>query len=205
MENKEHKDKNEEHIFIEREYEEGLEGELDEDGFFYTPNGSFWDPDYVYFNREGFDVHGGHYDDEKNYIPGEGWDEENLCYIDELNDYDDDFNEEEEEEEMEEKYVNKKGDALEDLVDDHFEYAEKLKKIFVEKGIRVEADFRNEKLGYKIRGAQLEKVPNMIIVGDNEVESNTVSARSRRNGDLGSMSIDDYMAMIDKEIEEKIF
>ena len=86
----------------------------------------------------------------------------------------------------------------------HFEYAEKIKKIFIEKGIRVEADFRNEKLGYKIRQGQLEKNPNMIIVGDNEVEAGTVSVRSRRNGDMGSMTIDEYVAFIEKEIEDKV-
>ncbi len=86
----------------------------------------------------------------------------------------------------------------------HFEYAEKIKKIFVEKGIRVEADMRNEKLGYKIRQGQLEKVPNMIIVGDNEVEAGTVSVRSRRNGDMGSMTIDEYVAFIEKEIADKV-
>ena len=86
----------------------------------------------------------------------------------------------------------------------HFEYAEKIKKIFIEKGIRVESDMRNEKLGYKIRQGQLEKVPNMIIVGDNEVEAGTVSVRSRRNGDMGSMTIDEYVAFIEKEIAEKV-
>ena len=86
----------------------------------------------------------------------------------------------------------------------HFEYAEKIKKIFIEKGIRVEADMRNEKLGYKIRQGQLEKVPNMIIIGDNEVEAGTVSARSRRNGDMGTMTIDEYVAFIEKEIADKI-
>ena len=86
----------------------------------------------------------------------------------------------------------------------HFEYAEKIKKIFIEKGIRVEADMRNEKLGYKIRQGQLEKVPNMIIVGDNEVEAGTVSVRSRRNGDMGTMTIDEYVAFIEKEIADKV-
>lgn len=86
----------------------------------------------------------------------------------------------------------------------HFDYAEKIKKIFIEKGIRVEADMRNEKLGYKIRSGQLEKVPNMIIVGDNEVEAGTVSVRSRRNGDMGSMTIDEYVAFIEKEIADKV-
>ncbi len=86
----------------------------------------------------------------------------------------------------------------------HFEYAEKIKKIFIQKGIRVEADMRNEKLGYKIRQGQLEKNPNMIIVGDNEVEAGTVSVRSRRNGDMGSMTIDEYVAFIEKEIADKV-
>ena len=76
----------------ERERNEQIKGELDEDGFFKTPNGFFWDPDYVYFNREGYDKHGGYYDDDLNYIPGEGWDEIKGCYQDEESD--DDYNEE---------------------------------------------------------------------------------------------------------------
>ena len=76
-------------VFIEKELTDEVEGEYDDDGFFVTPNGSFWDPDGVYFNSEGFDRHGGYYD-EKEYIPGEGWDEINNCYKDEYNDdYDD--------------------------------------------------------------------------------------------------------------------
>ena len=72
--------------FIEREWNENIEGELDEDGFFTTPNGSFWDPDYVYFNREGYDKHGGYYDENDIYVPGKSWDEENHCYSDEIED-----------------------------------------------------------------------------------------------------------------------
>ena len=68
--------------FVEREWNEGIEGKLDEYGFFYTPDGSFWDPDYVYFNKEGFDKHGGYYDKDREYIPGKGWDEINMCYYD---------------------------------------------------------------------------------------------------------------------------
>ena len=70
--------------FIEREWNESIEGSLDEDGFFVTPNGSFWDSDKVYFNREGYDKHGGYYDDDLNYIPGEGWDHIKGCYKDEI-------------------------------------------------------------------------------------------------------------------------
>ena len=69
-----------EHKFIERECNEDIEGELDELDFFTTPNGSFWDPDNVYFNRKGYDIYGGHYDEDGVYIPGEFWDEKNQCY-----------------------------------------------------------------------------------------------------------------------------
>lgn len=72
--------------FVEREWNEEIDGHLDEDGFFITPNGSFWDPDYVYFNREGLDKHGGKYDEKGEYIPGPGWDEELNCYESEKED-----------------------------------------------------------------------------------------------------------------------
>ena len=80
-------------VFVERELNDDVEGEYDADGFFNTPNGSFWDPDGVYFNREGFDKHGGYYDDQtQEYVPGKGWDEVNNCYKDEYNDdYDDEY------------------------------------------------------------------------------------------------------------------
>ena len=89
----ENNNKNEK-VFIERELNDDVEGEYDADGFFNTPNGSFWDPDGVYFNRDGYDKHGGYYDDQtQEYVPGKGWDEINNCYKDEYNDddYDDEF------------------------------------------------------------------------------------------------------------------
>jgi threonyl-tRNA synthetase len=70
-------------------------------------------------------------------------------------------------------------------------------------GIRVEADQRNEKLGYKIREAQLEKVPFMLVVGENEVNAGTFSVRRRGIGDLGSNSIDNTIALINEEIRTK--
>ena len=74
-------------VFIERELNDEVEGEYDEEGFFNTPNGSFWDPDGVYFNKEGYDKHGGYYDEQtQEYVPGKGWDEANNCYKDEIND-----------------------------------------------------------------------------------------------------------------------
>jgi hypothetical protein len=68
---------------IEREFEEVQGGAYDNFGFYTTPNGSFWDPDGIYFNRDGFDKHGGYYDPNMEYHPGKGWIEELLCYEDE--------------------------------------------------------------------------------------------------------------------------
>ena len=89
------------------------------------------------------------------------------------------------------------------ISDHQKEYAEKIKAILEEKGIRVELDARQEKIGYKIREAQLQKVPYMLILGEKEVESNAVGERKRKEGDIGQMSIEDFVSMISKEIEEK--
>ena len=89
------------------------------------------------------------------------------------------------------------------LVEKHHPYVLELQQILSEKGIRVEADLRNEKIGYKIREAQMEKVPYMIVIGDKEMESRTVAVRSRKEGQLGSMSIDDFINKITDEIESK--
>ena len=69
---------------------------------------------------------------------------------------------------------------------------------------RIQIDYNNEKIGYKIRQAQEEKIPYMIVLGKNEVENNTLSIRSNKNGDLGSMSFDEFKKLVDKEIDEKI-
>ena len=101
---------NKQNIFIERVFNDDTEGEYDEEGFFITPNGSFWDPDGIYFNNEGYDKHGGFYEN-GIYIPGKGWDEENNCYKDELNDEDeflsDDDQNEEEDDGFEQIDINK--------------------------------------------------------------------------------------------------
>ena len=70
-------------------------------------------------------------------------------------------------------------------------------------GMRVEVDDRNEKIGYKIREAQVQKVPYMVIIGDKDIENNTVSIRHRKDGDLGSMSLEEYKAMMKEEIDTK--
>lgn len=85
-----------------------------------------------------------------------------------------------------------------------YEYAEGLTKKLDSSGIRVESDIRSEKVGYKIREAQLKKVPYMLIIGDKEVESSNVSVRDRKEGDLGSMPLSDFMSKIETEITEKI-
>ena len=70
-------------------------------------------------------------------------------------------------------------------------------------GIRVSCDTRSEKVGYKIREAQLEKIPYMLVIGDKEVEEGTVSVRSRKEGDLGSMPVEAFLSKILQEIATK--
>jgi len=89
------------------------------------------------------------------------------------------------------------------IAEKHNEYANKVRDMLEEQGIRVELDDRNEKIGYKIREAQLQKVPYMLILGDKEVEENKVGVRERKAGDLGQMSIDEFMNRIKEEIESK--
>ena len=90
------------------------------------------------------------------------------------------------------------------IADRHADYAYDLKRKLEEKGIRVELDDRNEKIGYKIREARLQKVPYMLIIGDNEVEKGEVSVRRRgEDGDLGAMSVEDYIKLASEEIETK--
>ena len=69
--------------------------------------------------------------------------------------------------------------------------------------LRVEVDDRSEKLGYKLREAQLEKVPYMLVVGDKDIENNTVSVRSRKEGDKGAMAIDEFIKAVKEEIDTK--
>lgn len=84
------------------------------------------------------------------------------------------------------------------------DYAAQVAKQLEELEIRVELDIRNEKIGYKIREAQMQKVPYMLVVGDKEIENNAVAVRDRKEGDRGSMSLDEFISNIQKEIKEKI-
>lgn len=83
------------------------------------------------------------------------------------------------------------------------DYAEKVCEELNSKGFRVEVDKRNEKLGYKIREAQLSKVPYILVVGDKEMENNTVSPRSRKEGELPVMTIEDLAEKLNKEVIAK--
>jgi len=89
------------------------------------------------------------------------------------------------------------------VTDRSLEYCKKLEEEFTYNKVRVELDTRNEKIGRKIRDAQLEKVPYMLIVGDKEVEENTVSVRSRVEGDLGAVAYETFLKNIVEEIETK--
>lgn len=90
------------------------------------------------------------------------------------------------------------------VLDKHIEYAEEIAKRLDEKGIRIEIDPRNEKIGYKVREAQMEKVPYMLVVGDKEMDSKAVAVRSRKDGDQGSMSVDSFIKKIEEEIAGKM-
>ena len=91
------------------------------------------------------------------------------------------------------------------IADRHCDYAYDIKRRLEEKGIRAEVDDRNEKIGYKIREARLQKVPYMLIIGDNEAENGTLSVRERgENGDLGSMSADEFIERAVSEDKSRI-
>ena len=89
------------------------------------------------------------------------------------------------------------------IADRHLDYAYSIKAELEKHGMRVEIDDRSEKIGYKIREAQLEKVPYMFVVGDKDIENNSVSVRHRKEGDLGSMPLSDFIAAAVREIESK--
>jgi threonyl-tRNA synthetase len=89
------------------------------------------------------------------------------------------------------------------LIDKHADYAQKLKEKMMEAGLRAEVDSRNEKIGYKIREAQLEKVPYMLVIGDKEMENGMVAVRSRKDGDLGVMGSDDFINKLVQEVRTR--
>ncbi len=88
--------------------------------------------------------------------------------------------------------------------DDQLEYAKGIADKLGALGMRVTVDDRNEKIGYKIRAAQMEKVPYMLVIGEKEMTDSTVSVRSRKKGDMGIMSADDFVAFAKSEVDNKV-
>lgn len=89
------------------------------------------------------------------------------------------------------------------ITDAHLPYAEEAAEKLREKGIYVELDSRNEKVGYKIREVQLQKIPYMLIVGDKEIKDRTVSVRSHKSGELGAIPLEEFIKKIESEIKNK--
>lgn len=89
------------------------------------------------------------------------------------------------------------------ITDRSRDYAEKVYQKLFDAGIRVEKDYRNEKIGYKIREAQMQKVPYMLVLGDKEAEDKIVAVRTRAGGDEGTMPLDTFMEKLSKEIKTR--
>ncbi|MCC3863808.1 threonine--tRNA ligase [Terrisporobacter petrolearius] len=90
------------------------------------------------------------------------------------------------------------------ISDKYMDYANEVKKALFDAGVRVEMDDRAEKIGFKIREAQLEKVPYMLVVGEKEAAENQVAVRSRDKGEMGSMNLNDFVSVVVKEDEERV-
>ena len=89
------------------------------------------------------------------------------------------------------------------IADRHIDALKEVEKKLQAAGIRCEIDTRSEKIGYKIREAQLEKVPYMLLMGDKDIENGTVSVRSRKLGDIGAFTAEDFIAKAKEEIDSK--
>ncbi len=89
------------------------------------------------------------------------------------------------------------------IADRHCDYLKAVENKLEERGIHCEIDDRSEKIGFKIRSAQMEKIPYMLVAGDKDIENGTVSVRSRKDGEQGAMSVEEFAEMIEKEIKTK--
>ena len=89
------------------------------------------------------------------------------------------------------------------ITDAQSDYCQKVQKILIEQGFRVDCDLRNEKIGFKIREHTLEKVPFLIVIGDREVENDHVAVRLRNGKDLGSMSIDAFIDVLQSRVDNR--
>ena len=89
------------------------------------------------------------------------------------------------------------------IADRHVAYADSVRRRLADAGFRAQVDERQEKIGYKIREAQLQKVPYMLVVGDREAAEGAVAVRSRSGGDLGSQPLDAFVASAREEVDTK--
>ena len=86
----------------------------------------------------------------------------------------------------------------------HIEAARKITAQLKKAGVRAEEDFTDEKIGYKVRNAELQKVPYVFVLGDKELQENKVAVRKRGKQDLGAQDLDEFLVRLLKEIEDKI-
>jgi threonyl-tRNA synthetase len=93
--------------------------------------------------------------------------------------------------------------AILNITDNQADYVKKVQNSLQNKGFRAISDLRNEKIGFKIREHTLQKVPYLVVIGDKEVENNTVAVRTRSGDDLGVMSVDDFIAHLDQDVASK--
>lgn len=89
------------------------------------------------------------------------------------------------------------------ITDAHDDYSNRIKEQLTGMGIRADCDLRNEKTGFKIREGVLEKIPYLLIIGDREVKEETVSVRSRKNGDEGSLPLSEFLVRVEMEAKNK--
>jgi threonyl-tRNA synthetase len=90
------------------------------------------------------------------------------------------------------------------IADRHAEYAKKIAGILQKQGIRVKTDLRNEKIGFKIRGHSMQRVPYLLIAGDKELETSTISVRTQRGKDLGSLSVEEFSVRLVSDIKQRV-
>ena len=89
------------------------------------------------------------------------------------------------------------------ISDKHAKNTKEIAKKLKSKGFRVKLDLRNEKITYKIRDHSMQRIPFQLVVGDKEIENNTVSVRARKGQDLGSLTLEDFSKLLDKNIKSK--
>jgi len=90
-----------------------------------------------------------------------------------------------------------------DIADRHADYATQIMNILENQGVRVKIDLRNEKIGFKIREHSMQRIPYQVIIGDKELEEQTITVRTQKGEDLGSLSIDKFVEQIKQEIAER--